>query len=62
MSEHGELYPHASRELNEQRNRLAPDQAEAFRTFSQRVFADGVVPIAHSALALDAIVHEQAER
>ena len=43
MSENGELYPHASRELNEQRNRLAPGQAEAFRTFSQRVFADGAM-------------------
>ena len=57
MSEHEELYPHASRELNEQRNRLAPGQAEAFRTFSQRVFADGVVPAKTKQLIAVAVAH-----
>ena len=35
MPEHEQIYPQATRELVEQRNRLAPGPAEAFRAFSK---------------------------
>jgi hypothetical protein len=31
MSDHDQLYPQATRELADQRARLAPEQAKAFR-------------------------------
>ena len=65
MSDHACLYPQASKALAEERARLAPGPAKAFRAFSQSVFADGAlsastkqliaVAVAHSALALDTI-------
>ena len=37
----GHVYPEVSKELAQKRRELAPDIYGAFRTFSQRVFADG---------------------
>jgi hypothetical protein len=44
MSEQAQIYPPATREQAEQRQRLAPKPAEAFMAFSQSVFADGALP------------------
>ena len=44
MPGHDSIYPHASRELAQQRKALAPGPAEAFRAFSQSVFAAGAIP------------------
>jgi hypothetical protein len=43
MSEHDQIDPPATRELAEQRKRLAPKPAEAFKAFGQSVFADGAL-------------------
>ena len=55
--EHDELYPHASRELSQERSRLAPEVAEAFRSFSQRVFDDGALPGKTKQLIAVAVAH-----
>ena len=39
-----ELYPPLSKELARKRAQLAPEISAAFKTFSQRVFADGALP------------------
>ena len=39
------LYPPASRALSDTRKRLAPEIDDAFQAFSQKVFADGALPI-----------------
>ncbi|WP_202621774.1 hypothetical protein [Pontibacter russatus] len=36
-----QLYPQASRELSEKRSSLAPEIADAFRSFSKAVFKEG---------------------
>jgi hypothetical protein len=38
------MYPHASKDLAQKRRDLAPEIYGAFRTFGQRVFADGALP------------------
>lgn len=43
MSQHDQLFPSQTRELTEERRRLAPGPAAAFRAFSQSVFADGAL-------------------
>ena len=55
--EHDDLYPHASRELSQERSRLAPEVSEAFRSFSQRVFADGALPAKTKQLIAVAVAH-----
>jgi AhpD family alkylhydroperoxidase len=55
-SEHP-IFPQASRELAEERRRLAPSQAEAFREFSRRVFADGALPAKTKQLIAVAVAH-----
>ena len=42
MDEH--MYPEVSKELAQKRRELAPEIYAAFRTFGQRVFADGALP------------------
>ena len=54
---HDEMYPQASRELAQERTRLAPEVAEAFRAFSQRVFADGALPAKTKQLIAVAVAH-----
>jgi len=43
MSEQEPLYPSSTKELAEQRKRLAPQTAEAFQAFSRSVFAEGAL-------------------
>jgi AhpD family alkylhydroperoxidase len=57
MSEQEQIYPPATRELAEQRQRLAPKPAEAFKTFSQSVFADGALPAKTKQLIAVAVAH-----
>jgi AhpD family alkylhydroperoxidase len=57
MSEHEEVYPQATREIAEQRDRLAPGPAEAFRAFSKSVFAEGAVPAKTKQLIAVAVAH-----
>jgi AhpD family alkylhydroperoxidase len=52
-----QVYPQATRELAEQRQRLAPGPASAFRTFSQSVFADGALPTRTKQLIAVAVAH-----
>ena len=75
MSGHESIFPEATRELAEQRNRLAPGPAEAFRAFGQGATAEEIMEAiwvaaemraggayAHSVLALDTIAHIKAEQ
>jgi hypothetical protein len=39
----GEIFPHATAAHASERRKLAPGIEEAFRAFSDRVFADGVL-------------------
>ena len=57
MSEQQQLYPIATRELAEQRKQLAPKPAEAFKAFSQSVFADGAIPAQTKQLIAVAVAH-----
>jgi AhpD family alkylhydroperoxidase len=57
MSEHEQIYPQATRELVEQRNRLAPGPAETFRAFSKSVFAEGTIPAKTKQLIAVAVAH-----
>ena len=57
MSTHEAVYPQATRELAEQRTRLAPGPAEAFRAFSQSVFAEGALPAKTKQLIAVAVAH-----
>ena len=57
MSELEQLYPQASRELAEQRKRLAPGPSEAFQAFSQSVFADGALAVKTKQLIAVAVAH-----
>ena len=51
------MYPDTSRELHEKRRTLAPDAYAAFRTFSQKVFADGALPSKTKELIAVAVAH-----
>jgi AhpD family alkylhydroperoxidase len=51
------MYPDTSRELHEKRRTLAPDAYAAFRTFSQKVFADGALPSRTKQLIAVAVAH-----
>src|SRR6476661_9472459 len=57
MSEDEQMYPEATRQLAEQRNRLAPGPAEAFRAFSKSVFAEGAIPAKTKQLIAVAVAH-----
>jgi AhpD family alkylhydroperoxidase len=57
MSEQEQIDPPATRELAEQRKRLAPKPAEAFKAFSQSVFADGALPAKTKQLIAVAVAH-----
>jgi AhpD family alkylhydroperoxidase len=52
-----QLYPRATREIGEQRKRLAPGPAEAFAAFSQSVFADGALPTKTKQMIAVAVAH-----
>ena len=57
MSEHDRVYPQATRALAEQRTRLAPHQAAAFKAFSQSVFAPGMLSTKTKQLIAVAAAH-----
>jgi len=57
MSDQKSMYPPPTRELAEQRNDLAPKPAEAFKAFSQSVFADGALPAKTKQLIAVAVAH-----
>jgi AhpD family alkylhydroperoxidase len=57
MSEQEPIYPSANRELVEQRKSLAPKPAEAFKAFSQSVFADGAIAAKTKQLIAVAVAH-----
>jgi AhpD family alkylhydroperoxidase len=57
MSKDEQMYPPATRELAEQRNRLAPGPAEAFQAFSKSVFADGALSAKTKQLIAVAVAH-----
>src|SRR5579862_3503895 len=57
MSEQEQIYVIATRELAEQRKSLAPKPAEAFKAFSQSVFADGALPSKTKQLIAVAVAH-----
>ena len=51
------MYPDTTRELHEKRRELAPEAYAAFRTFSQKVFADGALPSKTKQLIAVAVAH-----
>jgi AhpD family alkylhydroperoxidase len=57
MANHEHLYPQPTREIAEQRKRLAPAQAGAFRAFSESVFAEGAIPAQTKQLIAVAVAH-----
>ncbi len=52
-----QVYPQPTRELAEHRKRLAPKPAEAFKAFSQSVFAEGAMPAKTKQLIAIAVAH-----
>jgi AhpD family alkylhydroperoxidase len=57
MSEHEAIYPTATKEFAEQRKALAPKTAEAFKAFSQSVFAEGALSAKTKQLIAVAVAH-----
>jgi AhpD family alkylhydroperoxidase len=57
MSEPEQVYPSATKELAAKRKSLAPKPAEAFKAFSQSVFADGALPAKTKQLIAVAVAH-----
>src|SRR5687768_3652713 len=57
MSQGESLFPSPSREFAEERRRLAPGTAAAFRAFSRSVFADGALPAKTKQLIAVAVAH-----
>ena len=51
------IYPPASRELARKRRELAPETQAAFDTFSQKVFAEGALPVKVKQLIAVAVAH-----
>ncbi|MEP7327115.1 MAG: carboxymuconolactone decarboxylase family protein [Gemmatimonadota bacterium] len=52
-----QLYPQPTQSFAAERHRLAPGPAEAFRAFSQSVFASGALPAATKQLIAVAVAH-----
>jgi AhpD family alkylhydroperoxidase len=51
------MYPATTREIAQKRRELAPEVLAAFRTFSERVFADGALPTKTKQLIAVAVAH-----
>jgi AhpD family alkylhydroperoxidase len=51
------MYPQVGRELRQKREALAPEIHAAFRSFSERVFADGALPAKTKELIAVAVAH-----
>ena len=52
-----DMFPQASRELNDKRRQLAPAATEAFKAFSKAVFADGALSAKTKELIAVAVAH-----
>jgi AhpD family alkylhydroperoxidase len=57
MTQPESIYPAVTRELAESRKKFAPKPAEAFKAFSQSVFADGALPEKTKHLIAVAVAH-----
>ena len=57
MPPQDQLYPPSTREMAEERKRLAPGPAQTFRAFSQSVFAEGALPTSTKQLIAVAVAH-----
>ena len=57
MSDNQQIYPSATKSLAHHRRKLAPGPAEAFKAFSQSVFADGALPAKTKQLIAVAVAH-----
>jgi AhpD family alkylhydroperoxidase len=57
MAEQQQLFPMVTKELAAKRKSLAPRPAEAFKAFSQSVFADGALPAKTKQLIAVAVAH-----
>jgi AhpD family alkylhydroperoxidase len=51
------IYPNVTRGLAKARRALAPEAEDAFRAFSQKVFADGALPAKTKQLIAVAVAH-----
>jgi AhpD family alkylhydroperoxidase len=51
------IYPKSSREIREQRKRLAPETHDAFQSFSKQVFAEGALDRKTKQLIAVAVAH-----
>jgi AhpD family alkylhydroperoxidase len=51
------LYPQSTREVAEKRRALAPETEKAFQAFSQKVFAQGALPVKTKQLIAVAVAH-----
>jgi AhpD family alkylhydroperoxidase len=57
MLEHEPIYRPVTEELAQKRRSIAPDQAAAFKAFSQSVFADGAIAVKTKQLIAVAVAH-----
>ena len=57
MSTQEPIYPAASPEWGDQRGKLAPEPAEAFKAFSRSVYAEGAIPAKTKQLIAVAAAH-----
>ena len=57
MSQQQSIYPTTTSEFVDERKRLAPRTADAFKAFSQSVFADGAIPAQIKQLIAVAVAH-----
>jgi AhpD family alkylhydroperoxidase len=57
FAERAELYPTPDEDIADQRNRLTPAPAKAFRTFSHSVFAAGALPTRTKQIIAVAVAH-----
>ena len=51
------MYPAATREIAQKRRALAPETEAAFQAFSQKVFAEGALPVKIKQLIAVAVAH-----
>ena len=51
------MYPESTRDLNRKRHELAPGPADAFKAFSESVFAEGALPGKVKELIAVAVAH-----
>jgi len=51
------MYPAATREMAQKRRELAPEAEAAFQAFSQKVFAEGALPVKVKQLIAVAVAH-----